>query len=281
VWRVQDFDEKGRNATYGPGVASEIPYLPLPLDPSGVRYLPGPDSTVREGVPAGTVTELPWSDRQLWVYVPAQYDAAVPASLVVFQDGAGFLDPEDDLRTTVVLDNLIHRGDLPVTIAVFVDPGAERNAEYDPFDDGYATFLLDEVLPEVSRRWTVTDDHSRWGIGGFSSGGNCAFTVAWHRPDAFQRVICFLPSFAQMPGGNPYPALIPETPRKPLRVFIQAGHRDLGWDEPEDNWLANTLRVVAALAEGGYDVRLVLGDGGHDSNHAGALLPDALRWALG
>ncbi|MEO6512429.1 MAG: alpha/beta hydrolase-fold protein [Nocardioides sp.] len=278
-------------------MTSEIPYLPLPLDQSDITYLPGPDSAPQQGVPAGTVTEHEWSDsavypgtsRRYWVYVPAQYDAAEPAALVVFQDGDGFLDPEDDLRAAVVLDNLIHRGDLPVTIGVFVDPGVSegvtdrkaRNAEYDPFDDRYATFLLDEILPEVTGRWSVTDDHSRWGIGGFSSGGSCALTVAWQRPDAFQRVICFLPSFAQMPGGNPYPALIPETPRKPLRVFIQAGHRDLGWNEPEDNWLANTLRVTAALAEAEYDVRLVLGDGGHDSNHAGALLPDAFRWTFG
>jgi enterochelin esterase family protein len=262
-----------------------------------VRYLHGPDSVVRPEVPVGTVTELAWttssvfpgSTRRFWVYVPAQYDAAVPASLLVLQDGAGFLDPEDDLRTTVVLDNLIASGDLPVTIAVFVDPGTvegvpdrkARNAEYDPFDDRYATFLLEEIVPEVTRRWSVSDDHGRWAIGGFSSGGSCAFTVAWQRPDAFRRVVCFLPSFAQIPGGNPYPALIPTTPRKPLRVFVQAAHRDLGWDEPEDNWLANILRTAAALAEAEYDVRLVLGDGGHDSNHAGALLPDALRWAFG
>ncbi len=278
-------------------MTSEIPYLPLALDQSDVTYLRGPDSSVQAGVPTGTVTELEWtqstvfpgSTHRFWVYVPARYDVAVPASLLVLQDGGGFLDPGDDLRTTVVLDNLIHRGDLPTTIAVFVDPGVvegvpdrkARNAEYDPFDDRYATFLLDEILPEVTRRWSVTDDHTRWAIGGFSSGGSCAFTVAWQRPDAFRRVICFLPSFAQIPGGNPYPALIPATPRKPLRIFIQAGHRDLGWNEPEDNWLADTLRTVAALAEAGYDVRLVLGEGGHDSNHAGALLPDALRWAFG
>jgi enterochelin esterase family protein len=91
-------------------------------------------------------------------------------------------------------------------------------------------------------------------------------------------VIGCLSSFAQMPGGNPYPDLIPTTPAKPLRIFLQAGHRDLGWDESVSNWLANNLRVAAALAEAGYDFRLVLGDGGHSMNHGGAILPDALRW---
>jgi enterochelin esterase-like enzyme len=223
--------------------------------------------------------------------VPAQYDPTVPASLVVFQDGHGYLDPEDEERGAVVLDNLIHRGDLPVTVGVSVDPGVfedaedpehrkNRNAEYDAFDDRYITFLLEEILPEVTRRWSITDDHDHWGICGFSSGGNCAFTAAWLRPDTFRRVICCLPSFAQMPDGNPYPALIPASPRKPVHVFMQAGHRDLGWNEPEWNWFANNLRVAAALAEAAYDVRLVLGDGGHNDNHAGVLLPDALRWVF-
>ncbi len=82
-----------------------------------------------------------------------------------------------------------------------------------------------------------------------------------------------------MPGGNPYPELMPATDVKPLRIFLQAGHSDLDWNEPEGNWLANNLRVTAALAEAGY-FRLVLGDGGHSPNYGGVLLPDSLRWAF-
>jgi enterochelin esterase-like enzyme len=281
------------------GVTSQVPYTPLPLDQSGIRYLHGPDSTIRPGVPAGTITAFEWNHstvypgtaRRFWVYVPAQYAPAEPASLVVFQDGQYYLSHEGEVRGAVVLDNLIHRGDLPVTIGVFVDPGVledvedadgqkNRNAEYDAFDDRYVRFLLDEIIPEVTERWSVSADPERWAICGGSSGGNCAFTAAWLRPDAFRRVICFLSSFVQMPDGNPYPTLIPEMPRKPLRIFMQAGHRDLGWNEPEWNWLSNNLRVAAALAEAAYDVRLVLGDGGHTPNHGGVLLPDALRWVF-
>jgi enterochelin esterase-like enzyme len=227
------------------------------------------------------------------VYVPVKYDVMEPASLMVFQDGEDNLDPLGEVRAATVLDNLIHRGDLPVTIGVFVNPGVladvevpdggrnkQRNAEYDAFDDRYVNFLLEEIIPEVTRHWSITEDHDRWGICGFSSGGNCGFTAAWLRPDAFRRVICSLSSFTQMPDGNPYPALISQTPRKPLRIFMQAGHRDLGWNEPEDNWLSNNLRVAVALAEADYDFRLVLGDGGHNPNHGGVLLPDALRWVF-
>ena len=70
-------------------------------------------------------------------------------------------------------------------------------------------------------------------ICGGSSGGNGAFTAAWRRPDRFGSVIAFLSSFAQMPGGNPYPELVPTHAAKPLRIFLQAAHRDLHWNEPE------------------------------------------------
>lgn len=275
-------------------VPAVVPYRPLPLDVSDVTYAHGPDSHPRPGVPAGETVELRWSSstvypgtsRRIWIHVPAHTPDAGPAALTVFNDGWWYLDPAGEVRGAVVLDNLVHHGEIPFTIGVFVDPGVvvgseqpkNRNVEYDAFDDRYVTFVLDEVLPLVTQRYAVTDDPEQWGICGGSSGGNAAFTAAWMRPDRFRRVICYLSSFSQMPGGNPYPELIARTSRKPLRVFQQAGHRDLNWDAPTRNWLAENLRVSAALAEAGYDFRLVLGDGGHSPNHGGVLLPDALRW---
>ncbi len=224
-------------------VTIEMPYQPLPVDQSDVRYIHGPDSALQPGVPAGETVELEWRGsevypgtfRKFWVHVPAQYDPAEPASLMVFQDGWWYLDPAGEVRGAIVLDNLIHRGDIPVTIGVFVDPGVfpdaenpkNRNNEYDAFDDRYVTFLLTEIIPQVAERCTIAQSPERWGICGGSSGGNCAFTAAWLRPDKFRRVIGYLSSFAQMPDGNPYPDLISRVPRKPLRIFMQGGHRDL------------------------------------------------------
>lgn len=273
-----------------------MPYQALAVDQSDVRYVHGPDSTRQPGVPVGKTVEFTWANsavypgtsRKVWIHVPAQYDTSEPASLVVFQDGAWYLDPDGEVRGAIVLDNLINRGDIPVTIGVFVDPGLfgsdnlgnrkNRNFEYDAFDDRYVTFLLDEIIPKVAARYSISEDPDRWIICGGSSGGNCAVTAAWLRPDKFRRVICCLASFAQMPGGNPYPALLHREDRKPLRIFMQVGHRDLGWSDPEMNWLAENLRTAAALAETGYDFRIVLGDGGHNANHGGVVLPDALRW---
>ncbi|SNY42858.1 alpha/beta hydrolase [Paractinoplanes atraurantiacus] len=277
-------------------MTAEVPFRSLAVDQTDVRYAHGPDSRRRAEAPAGRTVEFSWdgsavypgTSRKFWVHVPAQYDGSQPASLIVFLDGEWYLDPAGEVRGAIVLDNLIHSGDIPVTFGLFVDPGVlvgarnpkNRNVEYDAFDDRLVTFLLTEIIPQVTRRYSITDDPDRWAICGGSSGGNGAFTAAWLRPDKFRRVICFLSSFVQMPAGNPYPDLIPSVPRKPLRIFMQAGHRDLHWNEPERNWLAGNLRVAAALAEAGYDFRLVLGDGGHSPNHAGVLLPDALRWAF-
>lgn len=263
----------------------EIPYIRQPTE-LPVRYAHGPDSFPQPDAPRGELREyasaesrvFPGTARRYWVYVPAQYAEQQPASLMVFQDAAWYMKLDFEVRAPLVLDNLIHKGEMPVTIVVFVEPSENRNAEYDAFDDAYATFLLEEIIPVVRAEYEITDDPGRWAIGGGSSGGNCAFTVAWFRPDRFHRVYCSAGSFVQMPGGNPYPALIRATPAKPLRIWLHAATRDLNWDKPEHNWLSANLQVAAALAERGYDFRLVLGDGGHDGNHGGVLLPDALRW---
>jgi enterochelin esterase family protein len=108
---------------------SRVPYVRQPADFSRpIRYAYGPDSYRQPGVPLGAITEHEWSasrvfpgtHRRYWVYVPAQYAASEPASLMVFQDGHMYLDPEGEIRAPVVFDNLIHRGEMPVTIGVFV-----------------------------------------------------------------------------------------------------------------------------------------------------------------
>lgn len=272
-----------------PPIPHEVPYRRQPVDfSSPIRYAYGPDSIRQDDVPPGEWFDLvvgpsvvfPGVTRTVRIHVPAQYSNTTPAGLMIYQDGAMYADPRGEIRAGLVTANLIHRGEIPVIISVFVNPGEpdHRNVEYDAFDDSYATLLIDEIIPLARERFSVTDDPKRWGVCGGSSGGNAALTVAWLRPDRFRRAVSFLGSFAQMPGGNPYPDAIRDQPAKPLRIFLQAATRDLNWSQPEANWFSANLRVAAALAEADYDIRLVLGDGGHDPNHGGAILPDALRW---
>jgi enterochelin esterase family protein len=265
-----------------------------------LRYPYGPDSFRQEGVPRGKVTTHVWKDSQVfpgtmrryYVYVPAQYDASKPAALMVFQDGHAYIGEEGDFRVPTVFDNLIHKGEMPVTIGVFVDPGHKkaelppepgwdpypenRAIEYDTLSGDYAKFLLTEILPEVRKEYKVTDDPEGHAIGGISSGGICAFTVAWQRPDQFRKVLTHVGSFVNIRGGDAYPGLIRKQDKRPLRIFLQDGSNDL--DNEHGNWPLGNKQMFAALEFRDYDVNLVYGEGAHNGNHGGAILPDSLRW---
>jgi enterochelin esterase-like enzyme len=273
-------------------MAPRIPFSPLPADLDDVTYEFGPDSAGPAPDIAGETVEFeltesrvyPGTVRRVWVHLPV--DRSGPLATMIFADGWWYLDPDGDVRAAQVLDNLVAKGDIPPLVGVFVDPGVvpadggrrNRNAEYDTFDGRYAEFLETEVLPRVAELVDLSPNADRRGICGGSSGANAALIAAWQRPDLVQRVIGFNSSFAQIPGGDPFPSAIASTPRRPLRIFLQAAQRDLGWGEPTDNWFAESLTVAAALSRAGYDLRLVVGDGGHSPNHGGVLLPDALRW---
>ena len=263
-------------------------------------YQLGPDSMPHVGVPQGEINgphTLPcqvYPDHQhtYWVYVPAQYDASQPAAVMVFQDGHAYVAEDGQFRVPVVFDNLIDEGAMPVTIGVFIDPGhkrdtlperpgwrptpANRSFEYDTLSDQYARFLIDEILPEVGKTHALTEDPELRAIGGISSGGICAWTVAWERPDAFRKVLSHVGSFTNIRGGHDCAARIRKTPRKPIRVFLQDGTGDL--DNEHGSWLLGNQRMAASLAFKGYDYRFVLGEGAHNGTHGGAILPDSLRW---
>jgi enterochelin esterase family protein len=222
--------------------------------------------------------------RQYWVYVPAQVDAAKPAAVMVFQDGHKYVNVEQEYRVPIVFDNLIHRGEMPVTIAIFVNPGQRgetlpadpwradnRSAEYDSLGDQYARFLVDEMLPEVEKTYKMDLYPGRHAICGASSGGIAAFTVAWERPDQFRKVISHIGSFTNIRGGHVYPALIRQSAIRPMRVFLQDGSNDL--DNAFGNWPLANQQMAAALKFRGYDYRFEYGDGAHTHKHGGALLP--------
>ncbi|MCB9878997.1 MAG: esterase family protein [Planctomycetes bacterium] len=259
----------------------------------------GADSERHEGVPQGKVTHhvhqsttvFPGTIREYWVYVPAQYDGSADAALMVFQDGHAYVSETGDFRVPIVFDNLIHQGAMPVTIGVFVNPGHHadelpkpgwggkdnRSVEYDTLSDAYARFLLDELLPEVQQTVRISADPERRAICGISSGGICAFTAAWERPDAFRKVLSHVGSFTNIRGGHVYPALIrKQKPVKPLRVYLQDGSNDL--DNEHGNWWLSNQQVAKALAFVHYDFHFEGGDGGHNGKHGGAILPDSLRW---
>ena len=255
-------------------------------------YAAPPEAREQPGVPKGTVRQMPpWhsrvfpgTTRDWWIYVPAQYRPETPAAVMVFQDGAG---PRD--YVPVVFDNLIARGDMPVTVGIFVQPGIlsdkrpNRSFEYDTLSDQYARLLLEEILPEVEKTVRLRRDAANRAISGMSSGGIAAFTVAWERPDEFSKVLSWVGSFTNIAsgpsgrdGGHNYEAMVRKMPKKPIRVFLQDGANDL--DNAAGSWTLANLAMAKSLAFAGYDYRFEYGQGFHSVAHGRAILPDSLRW---
>ncbi len=263
----------------------------------------GPDSKRQLRVPQGKVAMHTFNEskvfdgtiRRYWVYIPSQYDGSQPAAVMVFQDGHAYINEKAEFRTAIVFDNLIHKGDMPITVGIFIDPGhksdklpgnkpgwrprpSNRSVEYDTLSADYATFLIDEILPTVAKqhKLKLTNDPGMRAIGGISSGGICAWTVAWERPGAFRKVLSHVGSFTNIRGGHVYPALIRKTDKKPIRAFLQGGENDL--DNAHGNWWLANLQMDKALAYSKYDYKFVGGKGGHNGKHGGAILPESLRW---
>jgi enterochelin esterase family protein len=178
---------------------------------------------------------------------------------------------------------------MPVTVGIFLSPGhfeggrSNRSFEYDTLSDQYARFLLDEILPEVETKVKLRHDPEGRAIGGISSGGICAWTVAWERPDQFSKVLSWVGSFTNIAsgptrreGGHNYEAMIRKSPRKPIRIFQQDGENDL--DNANGNWPLANQTLAKSLEFAGYDHKFVYGHGFHSDRHGRALLPDSLRW---
>ena len=272
-------------------------------------YRLGPDSEPHEGVPQGKVigpTALtsnvyPGTTRDYWIYVPAQYDASRPACLMVFFDGHAYVGLKGSYRIPYVFDNLIYRREMPVTIGVFINPGhgpdqkeatdadwgdgsTNRRVEYNALDDKYSKLIVDELLPVLNKQYNISTDPECRAISGASSGAICAFTVAWHRPDQFRKVISTIGSFTNIMGGHVYPDLIRKSDPRPIRIFLQDGVNDNrgirrgGNYDPTRDWHAQNIKMVEALAEKKYDVNYTWGIGTHSSKQGGAIMPEMLRW---
>jgi len=258
-------------------------------------YLLGSDSQRKEGIPKGVITKYEWQSklynnfREYWVYVPAQYASTKPAALMIFQDGHAYLNDSGDFRVPIVYDNLIYQKKLPVTICLFVNPGhntkdypesrfrvSNRADEYDVLDDRYTIMLMDEFIPELKKKYNISNDPKMHGIGGLSSGAICAFTAAWEHPEYFHKVLSQIGSYTNIRGGNNYPSIIRKHKKKDIKIFMQDGSNDLN-NEHGDWWLAN-LEMESALKFKGYELRFEKGTGTHSGKHGGAILPESLIW---
>jgi enterochelin esterase family protein len=282
---------------------------PPQLPNTDIHYRLGPDSLPQDGVPKGRFDgphrlpsqAYPGTGHTFSIYVPAQYDPKVPASLMIFNDGQAFMNPEGDARAQNVIDNLTYRREIPVMITVFINPGrteeqpephpkewgdrtTNRPTEYNTLDDKYARVIVDEIMPFIYERYNVSKDPERHGIGGASSGAIAAFTVAWERPDHFRKVLSIVGSFVNLRGGDAYAEIVRKSAKKPIRIFLQDGrndnrgiNREGKYDQRRD-WFHQNVLLMRALTEKGYDVNYSWGIGRHGQKQGGAMLPEMMRW---
>jgi enterochelin esterase-like enzyme len=287
-------------------------FAQAPAEPPNpdIHYHLGPDSLEEDGVPKGEIRgpfslpseAYPGTSHTYWVYVPAQYSAATAASLMVFNDGQAFMNPQGDVRAQNVMDNLIYRREIPVMIGVFINPGrrpdqpepnakewgdktTNRPTEYNTIDDKYARVICDELLPALYKDYNISKDPERHGIGGASSGAIAAFTVAWERPDQFRKVLSMIGSFTNIRGGHVYPELIAKSEKKPIRIFFQDGRNDNRGSRPGDStydqtrdWFYQNVRLVKALSDKGYEVNYTWGMNKHGQKMGGEIMPEMMRW---
>ena len=281
----------------------------------------GPLSYLQPGVPSGKLSEkavhiskvYDGMKSEYWIYVPAQYDPKVPAALMVFQDGGGYIDRDGNNPALNVIDNLIAQKKIPVVICVFINPGditdspdtptyasvkaysdkwhrtlkdSMRSTLYDTVSDRYPQFLRDEVLALVGAKYNLRKDAYSRAITGLSSGGICSFNAAWQMPDQFSRVISWIGSFESIQwkedpnvrdGGQDYPNKILREPKRNIRVRLQDGSEDLE-QERYGSWPLANLRMANALKIKGYDFHFKFGKGTHNSGQGAAEFPEEMMW---
>jgi enterochelin esterase family protein len=262
----------------------------------GITKVPpgGPPNYIPPDLTRVRVYPKPYT-RTVTVYVPAQYVPGTPAPVIVMQDG-----PDNNLP--VVLDNLIARHRVPAMVAVMIQngggdaQGSERGLEYDTMSGRYAEFVEEEVFPLVEKNCGVRitkDPDARAAIGS-SSGGAAAFTMAWYHPELYHRVITYSGTFVnQASPFNPetphgaweyHERLIPQSPRKPIRLWMEAGDRDLlnpnSLRDGMHDWVEANNRMATVLKAKGYHYQYVFAlNAGHgDHNVKAQTLPEALEW---
>lgn len=253
------------------------------------------EMTTNPNVSKGELKEMPkqiskiYPDTQSewWVYKPAKPEPEGGYGLIVFQDGQWAKN-----YAVPCLDNMIAKGDIPPCVAVFIKPSESVNTrqsirmrQYDYLTNEYVTFFLDEYEPVVASSLGVkiTQDPTKRCIAGLSSGGICAWTAAWERPDKFGLVMSWIGSFTDIAsgptkkeGGHNYPFIIRKTDKKPIRVFLQDGDQDL--DNEHGNWFLSNQQMVMALKYKGYDYMWRPGHGYHSDAMGRSLMPEALRF---
>jgi enterochelin esterase-like enzyme len=238
--------------------------------------------------------------RQVAVYLPAGYVANTPSPFIVVQDGQTYVSDAgtpstDKAFIPPMLDNLIYEKRIPPIVAVLIapGPGGQRTIEYDTVSDRYTNFIETEVLPRIARDYQVafTTDPEGRATFGMSSGAAAALTMAWLHPNLYHRVVSYSGTFVALqrnvtaPNGawDFHQTFIPNSARKPLRLWLHVSENDLGATSPAEqmrNWVIANDRMAEVLKAKGYPYQFVFSEAaGHvDQRVQLQTMPEAFEW---
>ncbi len=258
-----------------------------------------PDSYPKPGVPQGKLSEKHTITSKIydgmkadfWIYAAPGVDPAVPAPLMVWQDGQGIIAGDlSRLRLFTVTENLVAQKLIPPMLHVMIAPGtspdgkAMRSIEYDTVSDRYDRFLLDEVLPEVEKVYKLRPDGYSRAIAGESSGGICSLNAAWFMPDKFSRVHSAIGSYTsiqwhpeeKLDGGNLYPFMVRKMPKRNIRIWMSDGSDDL--ENNHGSWPLQNIQLANSLKMREYDFHFRFGVATHDPAQVAIDLPESMAW---
>jgi iron(III)-enterobactin esterase len=274
---VYEFTMESKDSKFYPGIERERgAFRPDPNDPARFQISSHP---------------APYT-RKVAVYVPKQYVAGTVAPFIIGADGP-------DRMLFPALDNLIAEHKIPVMIAISIGngggdgQGSERGLEYDTMSGLYAEFVEKEVLPLVEKQYNVKltkDPDARATMGG-SSGGSAALSMAWYHPELYHRVLTYSGTYvnqqwpvnAETPHGawEYHAHLIPESPKKPIRIWMEVGDRDnISRRDDYHDWVLANENMAKVLAAKGYHYQFVFArNAGHtDRTVKQQTLPEALEY---
>ncbi len=224
---------------------------------------------------------FPGTSHAYQIHIPDGCDTSQPAALYVGLDGPL-------CNAAAVIDSLIAAGKMPMTVAVFLQPGVIRAAdgtvlrynrsnEFDATTPRFAQFLEQELLPAVRRHAAITANPDLHMIFGLSSGGIAAFNAAWQRPDLFRRVFSGCGTFVSMRGGNDLQLWVRKGEPLPLKVFLQDGSND-AWNPLFGHWYEGNRMLASALDFAGYNASYDWDDSGHSVRRASQIFAQVMEW---
>ena len=239
-----------------------------------------PDPEAREGRLEELVirSQALGRDCPVTLYLPARFRRSARYPVLVVHDGGDYLAYA---AAKTVLDNLIHRLDIPELVAAFTHPG-DRLVEY-PDHPGHAAFIATELVPELETQLPLLARPRGRCLMGSSFGGVATLSTAVRYPRLFGGLIVQSGSFlftdigSDHPGGpvfDPVVAFMNRYRARPRRGADRL-HVSCGIYEP---LIVPNRAMVPVFRTAGMEVRYVEARDGHNWENWRDRLRDGLSW---